>query len=449
MISLLKEWLLRLFLFLFNTEEYLEYGKIKEKATNATQFRQVAELQSLKYEGWKCDNESTDYDYRLIYDRHQSLYAARKSGDIANIMFLLRTSLNRHIGDIHNPVLYEKCYGTKHLINAYINEVMNCLDFIILMPSIPHSVKQEFVYNCRNAYGRTALLLSGGGALNLHHIGVIKSLYEHHCLPRIMSGSSGGAIVAAYIAIHTDSEFQEMMTTGRFYLNLFEPVHTSWFIKLRRLFKTGFLFKADEFVNALRRNYNELTFLEAYNRTGRILNITVTSNSSFEMQSILNFATAPNVMIWSAVACSCAVPGILSSFTLMAKDKNGKQEPWINGSSNTFIDGSFDNDLPMKRVSEMFNVNQFIVCQVNPHILPFLSRTMRKSRFRILCENLTNLIFKEVELRFMQINEFVPIPFIFVKLFCILDQRYTGDVTICPKITIADYLRVIRNPLPE
>jgi len=34
-------------------------------------------------------------------------------------------------------------------------------------------------------------------------------------------------------------------------------------------------------------------------------------------------------------------------------------------------DGSLEFDLPMNRLSELFNVNHFIVSQVNPHVIPF------------------------------------------------------------------------------
>ena len=39
----------------------------------------------------------------------------------------------------------------------------------------------------------------------------------------------------------------------------------------------------------------------------------------------------------------------------------------------TFVDGSVANDLPMQRLTELFNVNTFIVSQVNPHVVPFVS----------------------------------------------------------------------------
>jgi TAG lipase/steryl ester hydrolase/phospholipase A2/LPA acyltransferase len=86
----------------------------------------------------------------------------------------------------------------------------------------------------------------------------------------------------------------------------------------------------------------------------------------------LNYLTAPNVLIWSAIAASCSVPFIFSSSEILAKDpQTGQPQPW-NASPQRWIDGSVDNDLPMAKLSELFNVNHFIVSQVNPHIVPFL-----------------------------------------------------------------------------
>jgi TAG lipase / steryl ester hydrolase / phospholipase A2 / LPA acyltransferase len=59
----------------------------------------------------------------------------------------------------------------------------------------------------------------------------------------------------------------------------------------------------------------------------------------------------------------------------MAKDpKTSQPVPW-NANPQRWIDGSVDNDLPMAKLSELFNVNHFIVSQVNPHIVPFLEKS--------------------------------------------------------------------------
>ena len=39
----------------------------------------------------------------------------------------------------------------------------------------------------------------------------------------------------------------------------------------------------------------------------------------------------------------------------------------------TFVDGSVACDVPINRMSELFNINTFIVSQVNPYVLPFIS----------------------------------------------------------------------------
>jgi predicted acylesterase/phospholipase RssA len=47
--------------------------------------------------------------------------------------------------------------------------------------------------------------------------------------------------------------------------------------------------------------------------------------------------------------------------------------PWEND-HHQWIDGSVDGDLPMTRLTEMLNVNHFIMSQVNPHVIHFCPR---------------------------------------------------------------------------
>jgi TAG lipase/steryl ester hydrolase/phospholipase A2/LPA acyltransferase len=96
------------------------------------------------------------------------------------------------------------------------------------------------------------------------------------------------------------------------------------------------------------------------------------------------------VAVWSAVAASCALPGIFDSFTLMVKEPNGNFSPdnvWTRQGHTEddravpqrYSDGSLENDLPMKQLSELFNVNHFIVSQVNPHSAMLASLTAQTS----------------------------------------------------------------------
>jgi len=101
------------------------------------------------------------------------------------------------------------------------------------------------------------------------------------------------------------------------------------------------------------------------------LNISVSDKDD---SRLLNYLTAPNVLIWSAIVASCSIPGFFDPADLMMKGENGEVINYYPSSrGNNFIDGSMAGDLPMKRISELFNINTFIVSQVNPYVVPFIS----------------------------------------------------------------------------
>lgn len=52
--------------------------------------------------------------------------------------------------------------------------------------------------------------------LGLMHIGVIKTLYYNQLLPRIISGSSCGSIIAGILCTRTDEEISEMFQFDKF-----------------------------------------------------------------------------------------------------------------------------------------------------------------------------------------------------------------------------------------
>lgn len=52
------------------------------------------------------------------------------------------------------------------------------------------------------------------------------------------------------------------------------------------------------------------TFLEIYTKFGWNLNIVVTDFSNVDESRLLNYLTAPNVLVWSACVASCAIPGM-------------------------------------------------------------------------------------------------------------------------------------------
>lgn len=66
-----------------------------------------------------------------------------------------------------------------------------------------------------------------------------------------------------------------------------------------------------------------VTFAEIYEKYGWNLNITVTDFSNADESRLLNYLTSPNVLVWSAVVASCAIPGMFESVDLMMRTENG------------------------------------------------------------------------------------------------------------------------------
>jgi len=130
---------------------------------------------------------------------------------------------------------------------------------------------------------------------------------------------------------------------------------------------------SEHFRECLRTNIGDFTFQEAFDRTGRILNITVTPNNSSDPPRLLNYLTAPHVLVWSAAVASSSLPGVFEANRLMVKDADGTVRYESAEGSAVFSDGSMEQDLPMQQLSEMFNVNHFIISQANPHAVLFAS----------------------------------------------------------------------------
>jgi TAG lipase/steryl ester hydrolase/phospholipase A2/LPA acyltransferase len=106
--------------------------------------------------------------------------------------------------------------GTKQLIEDYIEEVCKQLTYIATSKTdtMGLTTKIEYFANIQKAFGRTALLLSGGASfgtighiiIGLCHLGVLKTLFESKLLPRIISGSSVGSILASMVCVKSDEE---------------------------------------------------------------------------------------------------------------------------------------------------------------------------------------------------------------------------------------------------
>ena len=71
------------------------------------------------------------------------------------------------------------------------------------------------------------------------------------------------------------------------------------------------------------RHTGDLTFKEMFEKFGWNLNITVTDFSMTLTSRLLNYLTTPNIIVWSAVCASCAIPKLFAKVDLMQKLDDG------------------------------------------------------------------------------------------------------------------------------
>eukprot|EP01083_Nonionella_stella_P130551 396197_1 len=413
--------------------------------------KSAAELDRLEGKHvWKNSAVSRDYDYRRILEDTQHLRKLRDSGKVRGLMHYLRSRLLRNLGGIGNSSLYQQLrVGTKTVIERYLEEVCDCLELILRLdaPGISSSDKLAFFTETRHSFGRSALMFSGGGTLGLYHAGVVSALIEEGLLPRIISGSSVGSIFAALICSRSDEELRKLKTGDTINFNFFPSQSGSALRKLKRLWKNGVLMDINILKKCIRSNIGDVTFQEAYETTGRILNITVSYyESGATLPRLLNYLTAPNVIIWSAVCASCAIPFVFNPVELIVKTRKGTFKPYyLKGVK--FSDGTFSHDLPTESVAELFNVNHFVVSQVNAHVVPFVEPFGAPWTGRWF-DRLFLYLGKQC-LHTLQACFHLGIIQGFSIIRNVVFQKWQGDITFNARINPSDYPYLLSNPSKE
>ncbi|XP_071719829.1 triacylglycerol lipase SDP1-like [Rutidosis leptorrhynchoides] len=401
-------------------------------------------------------NERDLYDEELVTNKLLELRHRRQECSLRDIIFCMRADLIRNLGNMCNPELHKGRHQVPRLIKEYIDEVSMQLRMVCDSESDELLLEEKlaFMHETRHAFGRTALLLSGGASLGAFHVGVVKTLVEHKLMPRIIAGSSVGSIMCAVVATKSWPELQSFFEDSWHSLQFFDQMG-GIFNVFKRIMTQGALHDIRHLQVMLRNLTNNLTFQEAYDMTGRVLGITVCSPRKHEPPRCLNYLTSPNVVIWSAVTASCAFPGLFEAQELMAKDRSGEIVPYhppfhwgpeeANGTSvRRWRDGSLEIDLPMIQLKELFNVNHFIVSQANPHIAPLLRiKEFIRAYGGNFAAKLAHLVEMEVKHRCNQVLELgFPLGGL-AKLFA---QDWEGDVTVVMPATLAQYSKIIQNP---
>ncbi|KAA8497045.1 Patatin-like phospholipase domain-containing protein [Porphyridium purpureum] len=444
----------RLLLELSSTSSYSEWASVAQ------------ELDTLeKYDAWKKNNESPYYDSALVLELINKLEAANAENNVERLMETLGSIYNQNLSGlgIDNSILYtEANFGTKFLIDRFVVCVVEATLIVFQSETMSPFQKHKFFRKCIQAYGKSALCLSSGGYMGMYHFGVCKALLEEKLIPTVVSGSSAGAMAAAIIATRTDEELREFLHPSMH--QYFTACDESWVRFILRYLSVGAAFDTSRFYVKMKAvTFGDMTFQEAYEKTGRTLAITVTSTLKYGAPVILSHVTAPDVVIWSAVVASSAMPGLLKPVQLFRKRADGRLEPF-SSFGMAWSDGVIKNDIPKEQLSQLLNVNWFIVSQTNPHVVPFMYQSkgsigdpnlrrrghgsgLHGGFFLSTMEALLRL---EMRKWITLIQELDLLPLIFgVDFSKFVLQQFTGQVTIVPKRGLRifhDYLRIIRDP---
>ncbi len=388
---------------------------------------------------WRSKEASKSYDYRIIRQRLDEVRALKQTGDAHRLLFFLNEGIHGNMGGMGRPALYNRTrFGTKDLITNYISELANAIEVVAAVDDsvIPFTEKLEFFRRASHCFGRSALMLSGGGALGPFHLGVAKALLEQQLLPTVISGASAGSFVAAILGTHTDDELRVLFEGTPLMTALGELSETN-----AAEAKGSRRIAVEDVRDGIAQMVPDLTFAEAFERTGRKINISVSPAEIHQSSRLMNAVTSPNVCIRETVLASCAIPGVFPAVTLAAKNSAGQRQPYVP--ARKWVDGSISDDLPAKRLTRLYGVNHFISSQTNPVVLWAIRDTGFDeglvTRFMDIYQSASREWMRATWPFAMNlIKDVYPLNVYARMAYSVAVQDYTADVNILPKRRLWD-----------
>ncbi|KAH8700587.1 patatin-like phospholipase domain-containing protein [Talaromyces proteolyticus] len=446
--------------------------------TNYEDWNRAAHLLDdyLGNEKWKEKDEYAYYDYPTVRNavtqlrqlreavekeaQDEQAIATHSSSATEDLCSLLEACVKNNFVGVENPRLYSEAYsGTKRLVQEYIDEAHRSLESVLESRILTREDKYRHFRHLDTNFGRTALCLSGGATFAYYHFGVVRALLDNGVLPEIIAGTSGGALVAALVATRTDEELKQLLVPAL--AHRIRACHEEFPAWVKRWWRTGARFDTLDWARQCSWfTRGSMTFREAFERTGRILNVSCVPSDPYSPTILTNYLTSPDCVIWSAVIASAAVPGILNPVVLMKKNRDGSLSPYSFG--HKWKDGSLRTDIPIKSLNLHFNVNFTIVSQVNPHVnlfffssrgsvgRPVTHRKGRGWRGGFLGSAVEQYIKLDLNkwLRVLRHLELLPRP-MGQDWSQIWLQHFSGTITIWPKSVMSDFWNILSDPSPE
>ncbi|WP_162627683.1 DUF3336 domain-containing protein [Erythrobacter sp. KY5] len=396
---------------------------------------------------WRRFEQSERYDFAAIRSRLNELRLLRERADNHELLFALHEGIHGNLGGMGKPSMFSHAkFGTKNLIEDYIEELALALEHLAspAADDIDLNERIEFFHRASDCFGHAAFMMSGSGSLLFFHIGVVKCLLEQDLLPRVISGSSGGAIVSALIGSRTREDALKLLCAEKLFalgdaLPSINPEAGS-----RMLMPPEEL---DEYINA---GIPDLTFDEAMKVSGREISLSIAPAEPRQSSRLLNAITTPNVYLREAAKASAALPGVYPPVVLAAKNVQGMRQPYLPGSR--WVDGSLSQDLPAKRLTRLYGVNYFIVSQTNPVAMPFVNTdkgtgTLRSKLFDINLQGFKlasnawfNILERPLSLASKQLYNMAK------TANGVIQQNYTGDINIVPASRVLNPFSALSQP---
>ncbi|KPA82462.1 hypothetical protein ABB37_03524 [Leptomonas pyrrhocoris] len=277
------------------------------------------------FQQWRTNERSAYFSFEGVMRTIEELLELRSTGNTETLLEGLHKRVHRSLCGISHHRLYAYRTGTKTVIHSYTSLVCFLLGRAGEAARIDQRLlprTREVLSEMHHVYGSTALLLQGGVLAASAHLGVAKTLYKAGLLPPVIYGSGSGALVATLVCCSTDlpalfSRSYKDDASALIGGGGSGSAPLSCRKRRCRLLHSGEVVDPAALTDFLQRTVGDVTFAEAYAQTGRVLNILYTSAPSPLLQAcghymvdhqLLNYLTAPDVVIRSAVRCAmCAV----------------------------------------------------------------------------------------------------------------------------------------------
>eukprot|EP00668_Euglena_longa_P020178 GGOE01025100.1.p1 GENE.GGOE01025100.1~~GGOE01025100.1.p1 ORF type:complete len:583 (-),score=181.55 GGOE01025100.1:393-2141(-) len=408
------------------------------------------------YGAWSEDHR-TSFDVEELTKYMRNLQRCLMLQDSQQTTYHLRCALRRTLSSASQDELFPYYCGTKKILEQYIVQVINSIEFLYGSQRMTLACRASFFRDTLQAYGRTALILSGGSALGLYHLGVMKALSDAQMLPNVICATELGAALAALVCVRRERDMAAMFSLHDVDMGLYDRLrHDRAAIRARltMFLHEGSLVDVHNLKAFMFNNFGDITFKEAFDISNRVLNVTAWNVPGAPV--VFNHRTTPDVVIWSAVCLS--IKADEPTLPLMAKRHNGVLCPTKVPEQRWHRRGQLLEvmaDTPLAPLAELFDVNFHIVSQIQTHVVPFLHLTDRtpavyrtRSLFQRIVSKAVAFALDEVHHQLTLLFWLLNIP-VDSSLHLALNQRYQGDLTIVPVGGLEDYLAVLQPPSKE